>query len=401
MYSAMRGSLAGWLVPKGSAPPPDVDWETRRQERKRRAESLGLTWPAPKRSRGQPSFKVRWQALLYDALNRDEELPEEVTVLPPDWWSPGMPLRKPENLAEVGHSAITAVAAASASAAASSGTLLEELAAAAPVMDPAASAQESAEAAAVAAEPAEPVLDPSAPAEAGAAKKPKRTYVHVAQPLKDWFLEFAEYKKHLDGWDVIRSFRYAQDQAPELYGHLKYGTVNRWVHSRDLPSDKEEQRGRPHKLSEAVMSILCETLGRVTAKVPMSSPLLLAIVHEKLAEMDLADVRLSRSWMKEFLSESSFSWRRFGVQAAQRHDAMTKATNKELLACKVHWMQREHDIPDHRVLNMDETSIKLLPESPNGWAKCKEAAQSMGDARARPLFLWFAVTRETSQWRAW
>ena len=89
-------TLDRWLIPlvEGADSASVQAQEERLARRKAEAARLGIPLEALPRRGGQPSNKMRWQALLREELHADRPLPAHVQADPPSGWRAGVSLEQ-------------------------------------------------------------------------------------------------------------------------------------------------------------------------------------------------------------------------------------------------------------------------------------------------------------------
>ena len=91
------------------------------------------------------------------------------------------------------------------------------------------------------------------------AKKPRKTLVGAV--VKDWFLDYHECTNVKHKWNMVQSWRRAQEMLPSLLKDVHEPGFCRWTHS---DHDKRNGVGKKHKLNVAHLTLL----GQVCSTVP-------------------------------------------------------------------------------------------------------------------------------------
>eukprot|EP00971_Amphidinium_carterae_P135283 2681104-Amphidinium_carterae.1 len=202
----------------GSADPTEreVDFAQRREEEARR---LGLPWPRPVVRVGRPSMDVKWQQVLYKALDNNDfpALAALTNAKAPPWWKQGMgikqSIREGAAVAAVGH------------------MLVQE--------EPVVVLDEE-----------QSVLDQDQVATEEPDKK-KRKKTMVARPLQIWLLHFMRHMESTKNWSGRKTFATVQTMVPEVFGDLHPDSWRRWDEAKSIV--KAETRGRKAKVSPAAL----------------------------------------------------------------------------------------------------------------------------------------------------
>ena len=180
--------------------------------------------------------------------------------------------------------------------------------------------------------------------------------------LKNWFLCFAELQRARHGGDMQRSLAEAKRLCPS-FSQIHKDTPRRW---QKLPSDPSVM-GRPAVLSEAQITLLTSVVAKVTARVPLCASVICDVMEVELDKIGVA-WRPSIRWVQTFLSKLGLSYKRAGGCLLKEPALAVKLDLQQNLQQKVLWTQHKFGIADARVINVDETSLRMIPVSATGWS---------------------------------
>lgn len=312
------------------------------------AARIGLAWPRCGRRRvGAPSRQDRWVELLYAQINQGLLIPEGLTANVPGWWTPGQSL-------------VSAVDALSAE--------LAEI----PTPTPPPSADPVVDAAAIEAVEAP---DPEA-----VGVPPKKRYKTMDPDVKEWFLTTHDVMVAKHNWGLVRALRWAKQVAPELFAHLHPDTPRKWK-----AEPLAEKRGRRSLLSAGVVSHLASTAERICEAFPVGASVMKVVFEEELKAMKIYQT-LSLRTVQRFMETQGFTFRAKGCARKTFTDAQAQDAIDNV-AQKLAYVMDLHDIPKDRVINLDETSCRMIPLAARGWAKVRDASKWRGDKLAQATVL--------------
>jgi DDE superfamily endonuclease len=332
----------------------------REAERAADAARLGLPWPMPraKKTPGRPSREQLYREALYACIRAGTLPPDLRTAQLPLTWQKGKPI--------LGEAA----------------RLEAELVQMSDVPTP---AQEGSGAGVGGPEPqtstpSEPSAAASSVACSSGSAVPacppaKRKKVTVDPEVKIWFLQFAQLQAQRYGWPMQQSLRHAQFLAPELFADVHPDTPRRW-----LPPPEQERRGRPKKLPPIALTAAAEAVLAVAARVPISAGVARAVIHEQLRALEI-ECSVSIAWTKEFLQHLGMSYKASAGPQDKLVDPDVLEDARRNLQEKLVWTRHEHGVPWSRVVNLDQTSIRVLPTAGRGWGALGKDARWPGDAR--------------------
>ena len=307
------------------------------------AAAVGLVWPQPPRGRGKPSRRRQWQDLLYARIRRGGPLPPGVTAEPPSDWVVGRTL---DELA-LTEEDVVAVAAAR-------------------HVDAATDDEEDG-----------PVH-----------KRRKRTHVHPE--VKDWFLDF--HRLQPKGTAMSDTLRRAPRMLPEALAALDRSTVYRWG---SLPTAR---RGRPKELSSAHLTLLAEVVERIGAQLPATT-LTYQFVFKRVLDEHRVGWVPSRSWIRSFRRMGGWSYNKPGGCSLTNHPVERQTANLRVMRCKLVYAMTEHNVSMDRVINLDETAVRLLPTASYGWSvKGQKPVQLQSGKSVTTGTVALAMDEQTPAW---
>ena len=203
--------------------------------------------------------------------------------------------------------------------------------------------------------------------------KEKAQKVILEPRLKNWFLCFVELQRARHGWDMLRSLAEAKRLCP-CFSQIHKDTRRRW---RKLPSvPSVHGPGRPAVLSEAQVTLLTGVVAKVTARVTLCS----SVVCD--AKIGVA-WRPSTCWVRTFLLKLGLSYKRGGGCLLKEPAPDVKLDLQQNLQQKVLWTQHKFGIADARVINVDETSLHMIPVSATGWSVKGEKTKQVQASKSK------------------
>ena len=318
------------FVSKRSSSSVDLDASSLddvRAERAAIALSVGLSWPPDrytKQTRGRPSRQQLWERALQDHILEHHELPHGVRLQRPVWWRPGEAIDRPLTHEELAH---------------------VKTPAAAPVED-----------------------GPSCSAS-------KRRKIHVDPIAREWFLDMLDQWKPSGrcGGACARSSAFARECSTGSTRTRPY----RWKRS----APRAETRGRRSMLSPADMTRLSEHIMRVTDVLCLSAVTIHGLVLEWLDAEGL-DVQPCYEWVRRLLHGMRLSFKKPAKCLKELHSPALQEANTHRLFIKLCWLMDKHAVSADRVVNIDETSCRLLPVHQTGWGRRGvKQAQLQGNTR--------------------
>ena len=99
------------------------------------------------------------------------------------------------------------------------------------------------------------------------------------------------------------------------------------------------------------------------------------------------DVRLCLSWVKGLLRGMRLSYKKLAKCVKELHCTEQQHANKHRLFIKLCWLMGKHAVSEDRVVNIDETTCRLLLVHQSGWGRRGvKQAQLQGNTRERTTF---------------
>jgi len=86
--------------------------------------------------------------------------------------------------------------------------------------------------------------------------------------------------------------------------------------------------------------------------------------------MDIKET-VSRQWVRRLLHDMGYSFKKTTI-ASKDIDPSDLVKFRDNLNRKIRWVMNEYSIPWTRVINLDQTSVRLLPTSDFSWSPCGE-----------------------------
>ena len=332
------------FVSKRSSSSVDLDASSLddvRAERAAIALSVGLSWPPDrytKQTRGRPSRQQLWERALQDHILEHHELPHGVRLQRPVWWRPGEAIDRSLTHEELAHIKTPRAAPATPAAA-----LVED-----------------------------------EPSGSGS----KRRKVQVDPIARDWFLDMLDQWRRERRWDMRRCLCEVQRLCPGVFDGIDPNTPYRWKRS----APRAETRGRRSMLSPADTTRLSEHIMQVTDVLCLSAVTIRSLVLEWLDAEGL-DVHPSDWWVKNLLRGMRLSFKKPAKCLKELHSPALQEANTHRLFIKLCWLMDKHAVSADRVVNIDETSCRLLPVHHIGWGRRGvKQAQLQGNTKEATTF---------------
>ena len=99
------------------------------------------------------------------------------------------------------------------------------------------------------------------------------------------------------------------------------------------------------------------------------------------------DVRPSQSWVQRLLRGMRLSFKKPAKCLKELHSPALQEANTHRLFIKLCWLMDKHAVRADRVVNIDETSCRLLPVHQTGWGRRGvKQAQIQGNTREATTF---------------
>ena len=134
-------------------------------------------------------------------------------------------------------------------------------------------------------------------------------------------------------------------------------------------------RGRPRALPADVLADLASTACRIGTRVPISSAVVAVVFEAQLKA--LGDPPTVERSAREFLSKLGLSYRRKSIttktDTAEEAGEAVKNVRETLT-----FIMNLHDIDASRIINEDETSVRMVPLGDRGWADA-DTSKWLGD----------------------
>ena len=125
---------------------------------------------------------------------------------------------------------------------------------------------------------------------------------------------------------------------------------------------------------------------KVTDVLCLSAVTLQRLVHEWL-DAEGFDVRPGKSWVRELLHGMRLSFKKPARCLKELHSPEQQQANAHRLFVKLCWLTETHAVGADRVVNIDETSRRLLPVHKTGWGhRGKKQAQLQGNTKEATTF---------------
>ena len=139
--------------------------------------------------------------------------------------------------------------------------------------------------------------------------------------------------------------------------------------------------------SPAHMTRLSEHIVRVSVVLRFSAVTIRSLVHEWLDTEGL-DVRPGREWVRQLLHGVSLSCKKPAKCVKELHNPGQQHANTHWLFIKLCWLMSTCGVSADRVVNIDETSCRLLLVHQMGWGdRGVKQAQLQGNSREATTFM--------------
>jgi hypothetical protein len=340
-----------------------LDSEWRQSEAKR----LSLPWPRSRKRRppGRPSRQQQFEDAIYRALEI-KSLPDGLdSSTVPGWWHPGMDLVRSAD--QVMEEMMELSVERPGNAVDNPWLLLENVP----------SPCEELEAETVVLERSDELLPESGAIPCGelgaemmvdesradrlpeTPQKVRRKKVHVPPEARAWFLEYADFQAKKYSWPLARSLRQAKELAPELFLHVHKDTPQRWV-------NPESQRPCVSSLSSVALTKLADIARATSLVVPVNATVYRHIFQEQLQDMNI-EYDLPLHWVRSFLHSINLTWGSSGGSMKKQEDLDSVGDARENFRLKIVFIRHRYDISADRVVNIDQTSVRVLPTATKGW----------------------------------
>jgi len=164
---------------------------------------------------------------------------------------------------------------------------------------------------------------------------------------------------------LATSLRASQRLALDIYGGCHIDTPRKWRRASAGVASRESGAGRPPALDEAVLRHLGELCHLVPAELPVSTTTMSATMNAELAQMG-KDFTRNRTWTRLFLRACRMRYRRATASYAfaQSHDDQVMAQVN--LKRKMRFLLDHRGLESHRVANIDEAWLRMLPVADRG-----------------------------------
>ena len=124
----------------------------------------------------------------------------------------------------------------------------------------------------------------------------------------------------------------------------------------------------------------------VTDVLCLSAVTIRVLVHDWLDAEGL-DVRPGKRWVKKLLRGMHLSFKKPAKCLKELHSPPLQEANTHWLFIKLCWLMDKHAVGADRVVNIDETSCRLLPVHQTGWGRRGvKQAQLQGNTREATTF---------------
>ena len=149
---------------------------------------------------------------------------------------------------------------------------------------------------------------------------------------------------------------------PRMFDGINHSTPYRWKRT----SSRAAPLGRKTLLSPADVTQLSEHILRVT------NVLCGLTIHSLVLDwLDAEghDVRPGREWVRQLLRRVRLSFKKPAKCVKELHSPVQHHANTHRLFIKLCWLVDKHAVSADRVVNIDETSRRLLPVQQIGWGR--------------------------------
>ena len=155
-----------------------------------------------------------------------------------------------------------------------------------------------------------------------------------------------------------------QRLCPGMFDGINLNTPYRWKRS----APRAAPLGRRTPLSPADTTRLSESVMRVTDVLCFSAVTIHDLVLEWLDAEGL-DVRPGKWWVKKLLHGMRLSDKKPAKCVKELHSPALQEANTHRLFIKLCWLVDKHAVSADRVVNIDETSCRILPVHQIGWGR--------------------------------
>ena len=159
----------------------------------------------------------------------------------------------------------------------------------------------------------------------------------------------------------------------DLFENIHDDAPRKWKYS-SAPSSS--RLGRLPLLKPFHVTRLSEVVEEASSQLCMESRMYQLLLHETLSAMD-CDVRPSERWTRRFLHGLGLSYKQPNHDKLVWHSLAEQADRKDNLMLKIRWFQETFNIPPSHTVNIDETSLRLLPLRRVGWLRAGEQARGI------------------------
>ena len=195
-----------------------------------------------------------------------------------------------------------------------------------------------------------------------------KTKVHICPTLKDWFLDFAGDNRARKQWSMTHSLRVARRLCP-LFENIHDDAPRKWKYSSTPSSSRLDAQTIPCD------EVVGGRRGGIVAAL-RGSRMYQLLMHETLSATDCDD-RPSERWTRRFLRDLGLSYKQPNHDKLVWHSLAEQADRKDNLMLKICWFQETLNIPPSHTVNIDETSLRLLPLRRVGWLRAGEQASAI------------------------
>ena len=152
----------------------------------------------------------------------------------------------------------------------------------------------------------------------GRIKKRRKTLPALA--AKEWLFDSHECMKVKHRWNMMKSWRRAQEMLPSLLKDVNAASVYTWTHS---DCAKNNKTGRERKLNIANPTLLGQAGDNLAGQVAVTSRTYQQIAAAE-SEKQGVDWTPCRRWVRWFLAACGHSYKHPGVDAAKERSEETK-----------------------------------------------------------------------------
>ena len=167
-----------------------------------------------------------------------------------------------------------------------------------------------------------------------------------------------------------------------MFDGINPNTPYRWKRS----APRAAPLGRKTLLSPADMTRLSEHILRVTDVLCLSAVTIRGLVLE-WPDAEGLDVRPGKWWVRRLLHGIRLSHKKPAKCLKELHSPALQEANTHRLFIKLCWLMDTHAVGADRVVNIDETSCRLLPVHQIGWGRLDEKqSQLQGNTKEATTF---------------